>query len=156
MTFLLSANTVAIKELARLHLCDFFTDLLLNLWVSQSKLPVLSIQCFLTVNVRGINLDPCAAYEETREYDLSVLFHTGLETWLQRHQLASFLVTQGGRPDLVYGPLGERDDLVRWTDEAEDRFYVSEAYDRNKKQFRQGDWDIGTSYRTNVRWKFSF
>jgi hypothetical protein len=77
-----------------------------------------------------------AAYEKARELDLSVLFHTELEIWLSRQQLAAYIVPQQ-RPRLVCGPPDQRDAMVRWTDAGEDRFYVCEAYDRNKRQFRQ-------------------
>jgi hypothetical protein len=76
-------------------------------------------------------------YEQAREHDLTVLYYTGLEIWLARNQLASYVVAQGGQPHLVYGPPSMRHAMARWTDEGEDRFYVCEAYERFKKQFRK-------------------
>ena len=73
-------------------------------------------------------------YETTRGHDLSVLYATEQEAWLSPDQLAHYVVVQG-RPDLVYGPRERREDLVRWTDQAEDRLYVSEAY--CDKHFRE-------------------
>jgi hypothetical protein len=78
----------------------------------------------------------CAGYEKTRGHDLSVLYYTDQQAWLSRDELSECVIVQG-RPDLVYGPRDRRDDLVRWTDDAENRFYVSEVY--RDKQFRNAD-----------------
>ena len=51
-------------------------------------------------------------YEQAREHDLTVLYYTGLEIWLARNQLASYVVAQGGQPHLVYGPPSMRHALV--------------------------------------------
>lgn len=75
-------------------------------------------------------------YEKTRGHDLSVLFATQQTSWVTRDQLAANIVTQG-QPDVAYGPPDRQDDLVAWTDGAEDRFYVSEIYERRYKRFRR-------------------
>ncbi len=43
----------------------------------------------------------------------------------------------GRRPDLVYGR--RRDDLVRWTNQEPDRFYISQAYESPKRRFRHDE-----------------
>jgi hypothetical protein len=52
-------------------------------------------------------------------------------------------VESGRRPDLVYGR--RRDDLVRWTNQEPDRFYISQAYESPKRRFRY-DEPSGFSY----------